>query len=167
MKNRVWAATGAVLLAALALGASARADDEARHDTVFWTTSVDGAAKPTGAINVVLHAKVADGWHVYALNQVAGGPTPLRVAVEPNAIANANGAAVGSPPLKRHDPSFDLDTEIYSRAFEVTLPLRIAAKTPAGAQAIPVSVRFQTCNDRICQPPKTLHLSAPVTVRAQ
>ena len=167
MKIQISMAAGAVLLAGLTLSAPLRADDAASHDTVFWTAAVNGPAKAGAAANVTLKAKVADGWHVYALNQVAGGPTPLRVSLETNAIATANGAAAGSPPLKRHDPSFDLDTELYSRAFDVTLPVRVATNAPAGGQSIPVSVRFQTCNDRICQPPKTVHLAAPVTVRAQ
>jgi hypothetical protein len=46
----------------------------------------------------------------------------------------------------------------------VTLPLQLAAHAAGGSQQIPVSVRFQTCNDRICQPPKTVHLSAAVSV---
>jgi hypothetical protein len=28
-----------------------------------------------------------------------------------------------------------------------------------------VSVRFQTCNGRICQPPRTVHLSATVNLQ--
>ena len=39
-------------------------------------------------------------------------------------------------------------------------------KEAAGPQQIPISVRFQTCNGHICQPPKTVKLSVPVTVRA-
>jgi hypothetical protein len=31
-------------------------------------------------------------------------------------------------------------------------------------QVIPVSVRFQTCSDRECQPPRTVHLAVPIDV---
>jgi hypothetical protein len=27
-------------------------------------------------------------------------------------------------------------------------------------------VRFQTCNDRVCQPPKTVHLTAAISIHS-
>jgi hypothetical protein len=80
--------------------------------------------------------------------------------VDPNNVATAGGAAVASPPTKIHDPAFNLDTEFYARAFTVTLPLRLAARAARGQRQIPLSVRFQTCNGQICQPPKLVHLAA-------
>ena len=56
-----------------------------------------------------------------------------------------------------------MDTHFYSNAFTLTLPVKLKSKPGAG-QAVPVSVRFQTCNGRICQPPKTVHLSAAVNL---
>ena len=66
--------------------------------------------------------------------------------------------------MKTHDPSFDLDTQYYEKAFTVSVPVRVG--TAAGPQQIPVSVRFQACNGKTCKPPKTVKLSAPITVRA-
>jgi hypothetical protein len=63
-----------------------------------------------------------------------------------------------------HDPAFNMDTPLYSNAFFATVPLKLAAHASAGKQSIPVTVRFQTCNGKICQPPKTIHLSAPITI---
>jgi DsbC/DsbD-like thiol-disulfide interchange protein len=156
-----------LLLSAAAQDVVARTKDPAAAETVAWTVSAAPAdgAKAASALTLTLHAQVKDGWHVYGLTQLSGGPTPLLVSLEPNAIAAAGGAPVGSPPVKVHDPSFDLDTQIYSHAFTVALPARVAARPVTGRQVIPVSVRFQTCNDRICQPPKTIHLSAAITIK--
>ena len=78
------------------------------------------------------------------------------------AIAAADGQPTGSPPIKHQDPSFNLETQYYEQDFTVTAPLRIGPRVAAGEQQIPISVRFQTCNGRICQPPRTIHLSATV-----
>jgi hypothetical protein len=66
-------------------------------------------------------------------------------------------------------PSFDLETRFYTHSFTVKLPVRLIGPKGgrvAGRQLIPVSVHFQTCSDRECQPPTTVHLSVPVDVPA-
>jgi Disulphide bond corrector protein DsbC len=166
--KEMFAATAVLLLTLLPLTASAQAVDPAAAETVSWTATVDlaGPVKPSGLLTVTLHAKVRDDWHVYGLEQLPNGPTPLRIAVDQNKVASAGGAVKGSPTTKVHDPAFNLDTPLYSQAFTVNVPVRVTAHPAPGAQSIPISVRFQTCNGAICQPPKTVHLSAPVTVAA-
>jgi len=134
--------------------------------TVVWTVSPPVAVKPGARASLVLHGAVREGWHVYALKQQDNGPTPLRVALDVNDIAAAAGAPLGSVPKVEHDRAFNLDTPLYTRDFTVTLPVRLKPHVAAGRQAIPVSVRFQTCNGQTCEPPKTLHLSAAVDVAA-
>jgi DsbC/DsbD-like thiol-disulfide interchange protein len=149
------------------VSAGAQTTDPAAAQTVSWSVSaLADAVKPASALTFTLRAQIEKGWHVYGLKQSPAGPTPLFVSIESNNIAAAGGAPVGSPPVKVHDPSFDLDTQIYSQAFSVTVPARIASHAAAGHQSIPISVRFQTCNDRICQPPKTVRLSAPINIVA-
>ena len=152
-------------LIALAMQGAALAQSPA--DTVAWTLTAPSAdsVKPGARVVLKLQGVVLDGWHVYALKQLPGGPTPLRVALDPSDVAASAGAPAGSPTIKVRDPSFNLDTEYYSKPFSVTVPVRIGAKAAAGKQSIPVSVRFQTCNGEICHPPKTVKLSAPVTVQ--
>jgi thiol:disulfide interchange protein DsbD len=164
----------AALLAALFLGiclhgASAQtADDPARAETVSWTIEAPAdAVRPGGRLALTVKGAVLDGWHVYGLKQLAAGPTPLRVKLEANDVAAEAGTIKASAATKVHDRAFDLTVEYYSKDFTLTVPARVAAKAAGGPQQIPVSVRFQTCNDRICQPPKTLRLSVPVTVRTE
>jgi DsbC/DsbD-like thiol-disulfide interchange protein len=87
-----------LIFAALSLlltqGAQAQSADPARAETVSWSASAGTAAvKPDGAVTVTLNAKVADGWHVYALKQLPNGPTPLRITVDQNSLA----AQAGEP----------------------------------------------------------------------
>jgi len=154
-------------LAVLAAAGGAAAQPSLGPDVVSWSGSApDQPVKPGGKLQVTLHGAVKAGWHVYGLKQLPEGPTPLRVTLDSADIAAADGQPSASPPIKLQDPSFNLETQYYEKDFTVTAPVRIGAHAAAGPLLIPISVRFQTCNGGICQPPKTVRLSVPVTVRA-
>jgi hypothetical protein len=146
--------------------ALAQPGDPARGDTVSWSVQPASAAHQRDRLNLTFTGAVQPGWHVYALKQAPDGPTPLLVTLEANTVAVADGAVTGSPAIKFRDPAFGLDTHYYESGFSVTVPVRLKPHLAAGPQIIPVSVRFQTCNGRICQPPKTVHLSASVNLPA-
>jgi DsbC/DsbD-like thiol-disulfide interchange protein len=133
---------------------------------VQWTGSAPSkpAVEPGKKIVIDLSAEIREGWHVYGLEQPQGGPTPLRVTLDENGIALPAGAASGSEPIKKHDQSFNLDTQLYSHSFVVHLPVQVKPHTPAGKQLVPVSVRFQACSDRVCLPPRTVHVSVPIEI---
>jgi len=160
--NRHWAVAAAVAAALRVItGAGATAAD-APVDPVQWTAALVSGDTP-GTANVATLAVsgvIEEGWHVYALEQLPGGPTPLRVALDQNVIATAAGPATGSPAQKEYSASFGLDTHYYTHSFAVRLPVQLSAQRPAGRQLIPLSVRFQACSDRECLLPRTLHLTA-------
>ena len=154
-------------LGASALAGAAVAQPSLGGDTVSWSASTPAqGAKPGGKVTVTLRGAVQSGWHVYSLQQLPDGPTPLRVTLDAADIAAPDGQPSGSPATKLQDPSFNLETQYYEHDFTVTAPVRIGRHVAAGPQQIPVSVRFQTCNGHICQPPKTVRLSVPITIRA-
>jgi len=133
---------------------------------VQWTGAVAPKTAVRAGANIVieLSAAVQEGWHVYGLAQLPGGPTPLRVTLDTNAFVQTAGAPTGSSPVKKHDTDFDLDTEVYNGRFDLHLQAQINQHSPAGRNLIPVSVRFQACNDRVCLPPRTIHLSVPIEI---
>ena len=135
--------------------------------TVTWVASAPakGGLKPGSRLAITLRGAVKDGWHVYGLKQSPAGPTPLRVTLAANGVVKADGAPVGTRPTRFHDPAFGLETQYYSDAFTVTVPVRIAAQLPAARHLIPLDVRFQTCDGQICQPPKTVRVNAALDVR--
>ena len=137
-------------------------------DTVTWTLSGPGPApvKRGAKVSLSLQGAVRDTWHVYGLKQLPTGPTPLRLAVEDGAVAVSAGAPTASPPVKLHDPSFGLETQFYEHALTVAVPIKIAANAAPGPQQVPLTVRYQTCDGKICQPPKTVRLTATVNVQA-
>jgi thiol:disulfide interchange protein DsbD len=140
---------------------------QSSDDTVRWSARVTRAPATVGANDATLElsGSAKEGWHVYAFSQLPGGPTALRVTVDDDKFARISGAPAGTPPATIHDPSFGLETHFYTHAFLVQLPLRLEAHA-ADEKQVPISVRFQTCNDRECQPPRTIQLAAPVDTRA-
>jgi DsbC/DsbD-like thiol-disulfide interchange protein len=161
--------TGSLLVVGLALTGAVSAQepqDQASENTVQWTASVTSstALHEGGEALLELSGAIRSGWHVYALTEPDGGPTALRVTLDDNDVVLAAGEPSGTPPQKKHDHSFGLVTQFYTHAFKVSLPVQVKQQYAAGKQLIPVSVRFQTCSDRECQPPKTIHLSVPLEV---
>jgi hypothetical protein len=140
---------------------------QAAAPSVQWRATA--APDPTDArghrATLELLGVVPEGWHVYALNQVPGGPTPLQVTLQDRVAVRVTGGGFGTAPEKRHDPSFDLDTEFYTHSFTLHFPLE-SQRSITDSPSLPVSVRFQLCSERECQPPKTIHLIASIEVPA-
>ena len=149
-----------VALAALTLRAAA-------PDPVSWKLEPPPAksVKAGARFNVKLVAAVQPGWHLYSLKPMAEGPSPTRIWIaegQPFALA----AAVQSPePIVTQDATLNMEVEFYDGETPFTLPVKIAAGTAAGSQTLTVSASYQTCNDKLCLPPKTVKVQVPVTVQ--
>jgi Disulphide bond corrector protein DsbC len=155
-----------VLAAPLCFGFGALVLAQSPQEVAKWSASLETPerVKPGGGAVIKLSAEIRDGWHVYALSEPAGGPTPLKVTLGDNVLARLSGSASGDAPTRKHDPSFDLDTNFYEHALTLRVPIALKNESGAGARIIPVDVRFQSCTDRICLPPTTVRLNVPVTV---
>jgi DsbC/DsbD-like thiol-disulfide interchange protein len=86
---------------------------------VQWRASLtpETAVKPGSRVSIVLASDVQEGWHVYALTQPSDGPIPLRITLDENDVAQLSGKVSGTTPVKRHDPSFEQETELYQQSF--------------------------------------------------
>ena len=133
---------------------------------VQWAGSLVRTTLLNAGMKIVieLSAEVQQGWHVYGVAQSPGGPTPLRVTLDANDFVQVAGVTSGTVPEKRHDAAFDLDTELYEKSFKLDQPLTINQDPGAGRNLVPVSVRFQTCNHRVCLPRRTVNVSVPIEI---
>jgi hypothetical protein len=156
----------AVLLLGTGAGLSRGACAQVPPDNVHWSASLASGStpvKPGSDVTVEVNGSIDDGWHVYGLQQLPGGPTPLRVTLDANDTATAAGTPSESLPQKIHDTRFGLDTQFHTHTLTLRLPVHVTAAA-AGNRTIPVSVRFQLCSEGECKPPRTVHLAAPVEV---
>jgi DsbC/DsbD-like thiol-disulfide interchange protein len=135
-------------------------------DPVAWKVQ-DAPAKPVKAgarFSVKLSAEIQKGWHIYGLKPVADGPIPTRIWVAEGQPAQLAGAVQGDEPETMQDASFNMEVQLYEGEAVFTLPMRLAASAAPGAQKIVVNASYQSCDNKICLPPKTVKVEAPVTV---
>jgi len=155
----------AVAMLLLMNGAGVMADTQGSDDVQWRAVSPVAVSPHAGdAVNIHIEADIPSGWHVYAFHQPPGGPNALSITILENSNGRSAGEVIGPAPLKRHDSSFDLVTETYSGTVELQLPLKVNADLAPGTYQVPVKIRFQSCSDRECRPPRTVQLGVDLNV---
>lgn len=117
-------------------------------------------------MRLTVTATIADGWHVYSLDQGAGGPIPTRITLAEGSAFMISGSVRGPVPIRRFDPNFGIVVDTYERSATFTLPLKAAPSAVPGADTVGVRVRYEVCNASVCLPPRTVSLPVPITVTA-
>ena len=135
-------------------------------DPVAWKLQNAPAApvKAGARFNVKLLAEVQDGWHFYSLKPLAEGPIPTRIWIAEGQPFSLAGAVQSPDPQVMQDPSFGMEVELYEGEAVFTLPVRVAPGAPPGAQKLAVSASYQSCNNKLCLPPKTVKVELPITI---
>jgi thiol:disulfide interchange protein DsbD len=136
-------------------------------DPVTWSIKAQLPAAPIkagGTLTVQVTAKIERGWHLYSLNPIENGPRPTRIAIAAGQPFEAGGAIKAPDPIVARDPNFNLDTEYYENSVTFTVPVKVAPHAAKGKSTLTMQVRFQTCNDRLCMPPKVVKLDVPVEI---
>src|SRR5262245_53389983 len=133
------------------------------QNPVHWTLSAPRTMAPGAAITATLTAQIDEGWYIYALSQKPGGPIPMHVALPKGASRFTLGAITTSTPAKRKfDPNFQMETEIHQELASYDVKATLATGTPPGKNTLRLVVTFQTCNERLCLPPKDEELAAEI-----
>ena len=134
-------------------------------DPVAWKLSPPTAPVKAGArFTVKLLAEVQEGWHLYSLKPMAEGPIPTRIWIAEGHPFSLAGAVQSPNPQVMQDPSFGMEVELYEGEAVFTLPVKAAAGAPPGAQKLVVSAAYQSCNNKLCLPPRTVKVELPITI---
>jgi len=152
-----WAAIAAVLVATVALAS-------AQEDPIKWSASTKAAkVRPGASFETQIVATIAEGWHLYSITQ---GPPPIatRISVAKGQPFTTGGAVDAPLPHTAFDQSFGIDTEFYADSAPFTLPVKAEANAPAGRTKVKVQAYYQSCNDAMCLPPKTVTMEVPIEV---
>ena len=150
-------ANGLMLATAVLVGLAASA---APPEPVSWKIE-DAPAKTLKAgdrFTVKLAARIEEGWHLYSMKETEDGPVATRIWLAEGQPLQLAGPIKGSPPQTLHDPSFNMEVELYEGEAEFTLPLRATGPV----QKVAVNVSYQSCNNRLCLPPKTVKVEGAV-----
>jgi thiol:disulfide interchange protein DsbD len=160
----------AAALSALCLAAGTT--PAAGQDPVRWSMAREkpGSAarplEPGGAFGVRIDAAIDAGWHVYATTQTGAGPMPLLFAIPRGGPFAIDGPIDEPFPAREFDPNFQIDTLFHRDRAAFRVPVRVANGTDPKSHRLKVVVSFQTCNDRLCLPPKDVDLILDVAVGA-
>lgn len=153
-----------LLLLTLLVGSAGAA--EAQERPVRWslTTQTDDGVSPGDTVRLRLGARIEDRWYLYSLTQPPGGPIQTRIELAPESPVQIAGVIDAPDPDEYPDRNFNIFSEVYqdSVAFEIAVVVRTVARSGSGPAVL---VRYQTCNDRYCLPPRTdtLTLSLQIT----
>jgi thiol:disulfide interchange protein DsbD len=153
----------------LITGASANVSDQIPKEPIKWALKAALPDKPLKAgdkFTLQLTASIEPRWHLYSTDQAEGGPTPTRIAMPSEQPFEQDGAIESSEPKVAMDPNFNLMTQYYEEQAIFVIPVKVAAKPPTGKSEVKVTVSFQTCNDELCLPPKTVKLAVAVDLVA-
>ena len=135
-------------------------------DPVAWSLqSAIGPVKAGAQFPVKILATVQAGWHLYSLKPRAEGPIATRIWIpggQPFALA---GGIQAPDPQVMQDPTLGMEVELYEGEAVFTLPVKVAAGVAPGLQSLVISASYQSCNDKLCLPPKTVKVELPLVVK--
>ena len=154
--SRVLVASTALTLA-LAAAASA-----APPIPAHWTIEpLKRAIAPGAAFSLTLTVQIQPGWHLYALEEPEGGPLPTEIGLaqgDPLSLLD-----VTEPePHKIPDPVTHALAGLFQNTVSFTLKVRAPRTKLQPGTVSHVLVRYQTCNDQVCLPPRTEVLALPL-----
>ncbi len=147
----------------LALAAVLTTAQVPKESPVRWSANVEQPSRPGGNLEVHLEATIQEGWHLYSVTQVAGGPNQTRVKLISDGPFSVKGKVRQSPPTKEFDPTFGIQAEYFLLYADFWLPVQVDANAEPGVYEMRLQVTYQVCNDNVCLPPKKL----PVVVKVE
>jgi thiol:disulfide interchange protein len=155
-----------VPLALLILTQGSMSVAQSPSDVVKWSAALPSSKslKPGAKLITRLEAKIKDGWHVYSITQPPGGPAPTIISVPRDQALRSDGEVTGTQPRSSYDPNFQMETQYYEESVRFRVPLAVYSSAKSGPANSVINVRFQTCDDRVCLPPATVHVRLSATV---
>jgi len=134
---------------------------------VNWAMKLTQPAAPIkagGTFDAIVTVKIDEGWHVYAADEVPGGPRPLLIALAEKSPFRAGGSLKAPDPERDMDQSFGQVTAFYKTDTTFRLPVAVPSGLAAGAHVLVVEVAFQACDGRICLPSRVTRLKTSVII---
>ncbi len=137
----------------------------AAADPVAWKVQNAPAqpVKPGAPFTLKLVGAIEKGWHIYSMRPIDDGPVPTRVWLAEGQPFQMAGPVKAEDPESVEDATLQKEVELYEGEAWFELPVK-ASPGAAGAQKLTVSVSYQSCNNKMCLPPKTVRVDVPVTV---
>jgi len=136
----------------------------AAEDPVQWMLRIDAkSAAPGSHILARMTGTIAPGWHVYSMTTPPGGPNPTTAGLA-DSPAVSSFKIYQAKPERKLDPNFNIDTETFAGDMVLLFDVELKKDASAGPAELTAQVRYQSCNDRICLPPRRKSALAMVAI---
>lgn len=138
------------------------------------TQDSDGGRKPVAAqaslspatvragdtTTLVVEAKIAPGWHIYAADDLTGTtiPTSLKLKLPKGLSAQGDWTYPTAKPGREGEGS------IYEGTVKFRRTLKADVHATSGPLAVECEVRYQACDATSCRPPTKLTVKSTATV---
>lgn len=124
-------------------------------EVVKWT--VAHSKVENEAFAVTFDAQIRTGWHVYGTTVPKGGPIPTSIVIEEIIGGELVGDLTPNKKAEIHnDPNFMMEIPWFS--VSVTLSQKVKVTEPTSF-SIKGYLRYMSCNDQTCLPPKNIKFS--------
>ena len=158
--------TASLVVTFIGLSAVA-AQTNAAENPVHWSAApMQKACSAGSTCTAKLLARIDPGWHLYALDQEEGGPIPTEISLAGQSYLSL-GTIHASKPIQLFDPNFNKRVNLYIEKAEFSLPLTVATEATPGRQHAALHVRYQSCNEVMCLPPRTATVDLAVSIKAK
>ncbi len=130
-------------------------------EPVAWgATVVPTDVSAGGKALLVVRAKIAEGWHIYAAEGSTGVGRPTKLQLTLPAGYTAETWELPHAEVKSTQLG---DVSHYKHTATFAVPIQVGSEA-SGAADIGCEISFQSCTDVSCLPPTSTSLSIPVTV---
>ena len=150
-------------------GAPAGSSRTGQQEPAQWTA----IASPTrvaakGVVDVRVQAEIASGYHLYAVSQAPGGPTPTSITLPAGQPFTLRWPHISSwpAPVKVFAPEFGMEIEYHVGKVIFDFYALAATDAAPGAHEVVVEIHYQLCDEQTCLVPETKQLRIPIEVIA-
>ncbi len=168
-KRLIQALWAVALFMGLTASALAQDDSPGNLNPVKWSAKSE-ATKPVkigDQFRIQLTAEIEEGWHLYSTEEMPMGPKPTRIGLAANQPFEMPDSVESPIPKTAFDENFGISTEFYEESATFSLPVKATEKAVSGKQKVTVQIRYQTCTDKLCLPPKLVKLAVEVEIKAE
>ena len=167
MKARVawlaWLCIVACLAAVLSAGSGLQAQPAGRPAS-FSVHVEPSLARPGETVTVWIDVTLADDWHIYATTTPSGGPIPTDIRLEATGDLRPVGRPIQPPPIRAHDPNFDMTVEYYGEAVRFGVQAELNVDLAPGDIRVKGGITYMLCNAVSCLPPSTHTFDIPLQI---
>jgi hypothetical protein len=120
---------------------------------VTWTYSARKMAANEAVISIT--ATLADGWHLFALNNPANSPVRMAFTFSASPSYRTEGNVSQPEPITRFEKLFGTDVSYFEHQVVFQQKVRLTSKTAT----VRGTIEFMVCGPRQCLPPETVAFS--------